>query len=836
MRTPVLIRGLGWVCAIALAVPALAHADTALLTGYGSAGNQLNPSASRSIFPAIRMPFRNSTRSRGPRPDFSIRCPMRYPDLPRARPIRIGGAWVGYGSAASELSARTPTSALLNRYGEFSSGPLLGSAGFLLENHRTAYYFSGLVENAGRNDQYYQLNGGRYGDFNLTLFFDSVPHLYSTEARSIWNGAGTDNLTLRGGLVPGASTPAQVTAVADAAPLTELSVTREKAGVSLKYTPSKSWEILAQLSNEWRDGTQPISATFGYPFENGATQIIQPIHYRTFDVATTARYKSEDGTMAANLIYTGSFFNNTLSALRWQNPGLAEVRSGSYIPPEGQLSLPPSNSFNSLKGDASMILSPDLRFSASASYGLMRQDDALLSPTIGTGIIPGAGGPINLADWNTTAALSQLHAHAAIDVFNAFAQLQYTVTSKFKLDFELRDRNEMNHTNYLAYNPLTGQYGYIAIDGGLAPFYPPLSGVYQPNARGSVVQIRNMPFANDNLQLTAKGDYRLDNHLKLEASYTHNSIEHSVREVPDASDNRFRLQLDGNGFDWGTVRVSYEFGSLSGSDYVSNPYTPYYSTSLPGYIPATPDGDPAFTLLNLRKFDVGDRTEHIVHAQSNYIVSPRTDFQLSGDYKGDFYDAQYGLRASSSFDINADLNYQMSTATVLTGFFSYQSLHRSIANINPTGAVDNGAAGGADYPLANAWHEQLASDNIAAGLTARQNWGKISLDANYIYTHGDSAIGYSFASTGAFFNILTAAQAGSAFPDIVFDSHTFQTNARYQASPTLSYILLYRFDYEHLDDFHYNGLAPVISNNTYLGVVPENFTVQTVGFSVQYTF
>jgi hypothetical protein len=257
---------------------------------------------------------------------------------------------------------------------------------------------------------------------------------------------------------------------------------------------------------------------------------------------------------------------------------------------------------------------------------------------------------------------------------------------------------------------------------------------------------------------------------------------------------------------------------------------------LPGYIPATPTGDPAFTLLNLRKFDVGDRTEHIVHAQSNYIVSPRTDFQLSGNYKGDFYDAQYGLRASSSFDINADLNYQMSTATVLTGFFSYQTLHRSIANINPTGAVDNGAAGGADYPLANAWHEQLASDNIAAGLTARQNWGKISLDANYIYTHGDSAIGYSFASTGAFFNILTAAEAGSAFPDIVFDSHTFQANARYQASNTLSYILLYRFDYEHLDDFHYNGLAPVISNNTYLGVIPENFTVQTVGFSVQYTF
>ena len=34
----------------------------------------------------------------------------------------------------------------------------------------------------------------------------------------------------------------------------------------------------------------------------------------------------------------------------------------------------------------------------------------------------------------------------------------------------MKDNNEDNRTNYVAFNPLTGQYGYIAIDGGLAPF------------------------------------------------------------------------------------------------------------------------------------------------------------------------------------------------------------------------------------------------------------------------------------------------------------------------------------------------------------------------------
>jgi hypothetical protein len=825
-----------WIVAALVGAHEAAHADSVSLTGYGGAGNQLNP-----LGQPLDLPLDPNALSQL---DEITRTPtgLLYP-LPYAQPALTqsttdpdwwGMGWIRLGARGT--FGADAGSAQLNRYGEFANGPLLGSAGFLLENHRTAYYVSGLAENAGLNDQYYQLKGGRYGAFDVTLFFDSVPHVYSTEARSIWTGAGTDDLTLRDGLVPGASTPGQVAAVADASPPTELSITRQKAGVTLNYALSENWSAFMQLSNEWRDGTQPISATFGYPFENGATQIIQPIRYRTLDVTTAARYKSDDGTILANFSYTGSYFNNAFSALTWQNPGLARVSPGSYVPVEGQLSLPPSNSFNSFKGDTTLVVSPDIRFSASLSYGLMRQDDALLPPTIGSGIIPGAGGPINLADWNTQAALSQLGAHAAIGLFDAFAQLQYAVSSSLKLDVELRDHNEMNRTNYVSFNPLTGQYGYIAIDGGLAPFIPSLSGVYQPNAPGSVVQIRNLPFANDNLQVTAKASYRIDNHLKLEAAYTYNAIEHSVREVPDAGDNRFRLQLDANGYSWGSFRVSYEFGSLSGSDYTSNPYTPYYSTSLPNYVPQTPLGDPAFTLADLRKFDVGDRTEHIAHAQGNYIVSPRTDLQITGDYKGDYYDAQYGLRASSSFDVNADLNYQLSTATVLTGFFSFQSIHRSIANINPTGAVDNGAAGGAGYPLANAWNERLASDNFAAGLTAHQTWDKFSLDLNYIYTHGDSAINYGFATTGAFLNLLTAAQAGSAFPDIAFDSHSLQANARYRASETLSYVFLYRFDFQHLDDFHYDGLSPVVSNNTYLGVVPENFTAQTIGFSIHYTF
>jgi len=153
------------------------------------------------------------------------------------------------------------------------------------------------------------------------------------------------------------------------------------------------------------------------------------------------------------------------------------------------------------------------------------------------------------------------------------------------------------------------------------------------------------------------------------------------------------------------------------------------------------------------------------------------------------------------------------------------------------GAAGSGQAGGPDYLLANSWSETLADSDYTAGFTAHKKWDTVSVDINYIYTHGDSALAYTYASTGAFFNSVTAAEAGNAFPDITFDSHSLEADVRWQAEEKLSYRFLYRFNFEYLNDFHYTGLtASVINGNTYLGVVPENFTVQTLGLLVQYTF
>jgi len=812
-----------------------AYADSAL-QGGPRPGTETNPGGMIPDLP--RDPLGLAT------PDDVSRTPtgLLYP-LPPLYPAMIqdkadpdwwSSKWIDAGMLGTFGNTH---SAQFRQYGDWNNGPLISSAGFLTENRKTAFYASGDAQDVGRDDQTYQLKLGRYGVFDVTLFFDATPHLLSTTAKSLWDGVGSGNLTLKGGLVAGASTAAQVTNVLAATAPSDLKITRDKAGFNLRYKIQDDLEAFFQVSNEWRDGTKPLGGTFAYPFQNGATEVVEPIHYTTLDVTAALRYSGEESE--ANLTYVGSIFRDELQSLTWQNPGLSgNARPGVFVPPLGRLSLPPSNEYHSLKADFAEILAPELRLSGNLTFSIMRQNDALLPPTADSGTIPGLATSINLSQWNSVAALSMPHAHAAIDTFRAFAQLEYTPASDWTLDITLKDNSEDNRTNYVAFNPLTGQYGYIAIDGGLAPFSPGLSGVYEPGVPGSVVQIRNIPFANDNLELDAKAAWRLSSHMKLDATYTHNTIRHTAREVPDADDNRFSLQWAWTGNKWGTLRASYEYARLSGSDYTSNPYTPYYSTALPGYVPQSAAGDAPFTLSALRKFDVGNRTEHTMHLQSNFVLSARSDLQFGNDVKIDTYDTLYGLRSANRYDFNGAFAYQLSSRTTFNGFANYEFQEHSVAGINPSGngGVD-ASAGGPNYPLANGWYQNASDHDATLGASLHQAFDTITLDLNYTFTATSSSLRYYYASAGAFFNSLSAAQAGSQFPNTDFTYHMLEGNLRWQYSSAMAIRLYYRLDYRNLNDFHYTGLsAAIVNHNTYLGVVPENYTAQAIGTFVQYTF
>jgi MtrB/PioB family decaheme-associated outer membrane protein len=813
----------------ALVVAPDARADSAIGAST-PLGTQLNPTGARFLLPNNPMGlsafFQNSRTPTG----LLYPRPYLYPPMVQSQsnPDWWSSAWaeIGYLGTAGDTGT-----AKFREYGDLSAGPVLNSASFLAENRSSAFYFSANVGSVGRSDQTYQLTLGKYGAFSATLFFDSIPHVFSTNSKILWDGAGTGRLTLPSGLTPGASTAPQVQSVLAALFPGEVSLKREKAGMAFTYTPHELSEVFFRFGYEEREGTRPLGGTFGYPGEGGVTELVEPIEYRTFDINAGARFKGE--TLQANLAYAGSFFRNDIPALVWDNPGLTNLSPGAFIPTQGQMALPPDNDYHTVKGDLAWAFNRG-RVAASASYASMKQNAALLPPTISSGVIPGQTGPINLVNWNTVSALSQDTALAEIETFNGFAQFEYNPTPQLRFNLEARLRNEDNKTNYVAFNPLTGQYGYIAIDGGLAPWISRLNGVYEP-APGQRVQIRNIPFATDTLTLTAKAAYRFASRDRIELSYANKSVDYSNREIGDATDNRFAVQFVTRAREYGTTRISYEYAKLDGDTYVPYPYGAFNSTSLPGYVPRAA-GDFPFTLGALRKYDIADRTEQALKTQTNFIVSDKVDLQLGGNFRIYDYDADYGLKSARNLNLNAELTYQVSLATNLNVFYSFQFHKREAGNINAQFAGGSDQPGSATYPLEAAWSEENKDKNHVFGAGIRHQIGSVTIDLNYTFTYGDSAFGYTYATTAAFFDEVTAAEAGNAFPDNTFRHHLLESSVLWKYTANIGVRGYYRLEHEKIEDFHYTGLTQVIGNNIYLANIPDSYTAHVFGVFFQYSY
>jgi hypothetical protein len=226
---------------------------------------------------------------------------------------------------------------------------------------------------------------------------------------------------------------------------------------------------------------------------------------------------------------------------------------------------------------------------------------------------------------------------------------------KLRLSAELRYQDEENKTEYTAVNPLTGEYGYPALDGGLGAAIPPRSGIFDPAQPGSRVRFRNVPFEKDTLSLGAEVDYRLSRGTKLIGSYHREEARHRYRERRRMEEDRFGLQLTHRRMGWGTVRLSYQYADRRGDEYNSNPYEPFFTSSLPEFTEPFPDGRLPHTLSALRKFDLASRAAQSLDAKINIIIGDRMDLMLSGRYEQEDFAAEFGLQDSETIKANLEM-------------------------------------------------------------------------------------------------------------------------------------------------------------------------------------
>lgn len=734
-----------------------------------------------------------------------------------------------FGEIGIAVTSGGTDAAAFREYSDRRQGLLVRQAGVSARHAATGRFINLLLGSPGLDDQYLQATAGQYGSFRVTGYFQSLRHQFASNAKPLWTGVGTDLLRLPPGVLPGSGDRDAVIEALIRIPETRLSLKRDKGGIVAALHLSKRLELKATVQHEWRKGSRPFATAFTFPTFGQTLETVEPIDYQTTDFSMTLDYTSNAAQV--RLRYQGSLFRNANAALTVENPGLSPFLP-SYTADKARIALPPDNHYHIVSADLSAPLSFwHGRLTAAATYSLSRQNDPLLPPTVSGGVLPLPGGLLDLDQWNTSSALSQQTADARKDRLTATAKLLLVPGRKWRVSLAINAENEGNDTRYTALNPITGQYGYVALDGGLGGTMPRLSGIYDPTFPGSRIRFRNMPFTKDKITIKGHASYRFSHKTKLTLDATYREETRRPREVETTRDSTLGLAFVTRALRWATLRMSYSYTDRAGSPYIPNPYEAYYTSSLPGYVPLFEEGDTPHTLANFRKFDLAAHHRHALKAQLNIILAPTIDLAVSSTLRRQNYRADYGLQDSDSTKVNAELTWQPDPRSSFYAFASYDTASRNVASIRDVGQVStDGTAGGANYPLTNAWTSLAGEKGWSLGSGFNRQYENWTLDLTYMVARNRSKFDYAYASTAAYDARVSSGEAGTGLPDQTFLMHRVTANLGRDLSANARLSFRYRMEHEALDDYHYNGLdVPLVGNNIYLGIQPEDFTAHSFG-------
>ncbi|MGZ5080412.1 MAG: MtrB/PioB family outer membrane beta-barrel protein [Usitatibacter sp.] len=654
-------------------------------------------------------------------------------------------------------------------YQDLRSGLYINNFGITSEKRADACFVEVVGGGVGRHDQFSTLQFGRYNDWKVTSFYNETPHAFTTSYRSLWNGVGSDSLTLVN-LAPGGTGNANTTQtnIQNALAATDysaLEIVRKKAGVRLDMNVAESWKVYASFTDEKRTGARPFGAVFGGGGGGGDIEIPESIDYHTLDFLAGLQFS--DSKSSFNLRASASFFRNDINTMTFQNPLFITLNGSSGLSPtlftQGMFDQPPNNQQYNVRGEYARPL-PDFyrgNLTATVALGSMRQNDKLIPPTeyALTGGTVTAGGASLANAWNTTDALSRQSAEARIDTLLADLTLALKPATGLDLRGKVRFYETRNAMQYQSCNPLTGQWGRLLNNGsGLslvtamtaAGVNPPGTSANAYNAVGcdlaaaqalnlvpsaGNIPIRSVPYDYKQLNANISADYRLGRASSVNGAIERESFRREFRERDETWEDKIKLGYVDRGTIDGMIRLSYEYARRGGGDYNQNPYQPFYSASF-GPTPATNGTAMSSWFRNIeqfRSYDLSDRNQNLLNGRVNYIFLPTLDGAMTLQLKDATFPDQYGRTGrQKSNSATFDLNYQAGSKTVLYGFYSYQAGAMDQKGVQPNSCIlgntyyfySNGvvlnAVPGAPAPATPAGTTLVSTQNVAAG-----NWAGV---------------------------------------------------------------------------------------------------------------
>jgi MtrB/PioB family decaheme-associated outer membrane protein len=386
------------------------------------------------------------------------------------------------------------------KFGEYTG--LDRKGGFVVGNADARYrerdgsWLDFSASDLGLDSRSVSIEGGKQGNYRLSLNYRELPHFISDTAVSPYLGTGTSSLTLPSGWIPAGTTGAMANLAASLHGV-DLETKRERLDLAASLTPVVHWEFAVKYRHETKTGRLGTAGAF----EFNSSQLVMPVDYDTNQIDASASYNGP--RLHARFAYYGSLFTNNDQSLTWSNAYPPLVTGATA----GELALSPSNRFHQLVVSGGYQFNTRTHATADIALGRMTQDEAFLPATLNSSLV--------------TAPLPRNSLDGRVNTLSANLRLTSAVSAKLRLNGAYTYDDRDNRTPQSIYDWITTD-------------------------TSAALPRTNLPYSSTHSLLKLNADYAVKRDFRFSLGYDYDAYRRTLQEIDRTRENSF----------WGKVSAS----------------------------------------------------------------------------------------------------------------------------------------------------------------------------------------------------------------------------------------------------------------------------------------
>lgn len=615
---------------------------------------------------------------------IGLASPAAAADMYTKAPIAVAPQWwyEGYAEIGARFDMNHPDKTTLGKFYEYRDLRPGAFGNFFIGAHKTGADPLDIEvwgKNVGWTDQAFGLDISSPGTYYLTAGWDETPHVFSKDAKTMYNGVGTTTLTIPTFLTPPTTAATNATILANSRTI-DVQYRRDTASAKGRWTPNDSWDFNFDYSHTHREGTQPISAVSfsGAGGTRSTFEMPRPVDDTTQNANMKGEYVgSTPWNTQFNVALGGglSLYDNSDTSFTFQNPWNAV--NAANAPTTNLYSLAPSNKAETISLQGGVGLPFKSRYMGTFQYTNLESDNASLPWTLNP-LVPAVTFLAPNRDARTMLSNNVLHTDIT-------SELKSTLKYRY-YNYDTKDDSPVVVNPVWYSNPDTN---------GTA------------TATAELRYPRNFTKQNADAQL----DYRPWKWLNVGASYDWERWDREFRNVATTNENGGKIFGDAKLGGFSTLRASLLYAQRRYDNYVN------------------------FDGANIDQYRMNDlanrdRTKGMiswaVDVTHEVTITPNGGFTYD-DYKTDiefFTPGEIGLKKAKSWNAGIDGTFNVAPGVALFASYNFEDGYRQV--------YENAA-----IPKANVETTDL-NHTIILGGKFTVIPAKLFLDANYTYTRSIS--------------------------------------------------------------------------------------------------